>query len=637
MVKEYNIEIGRRTNYGRKPNRRRNTRRRNTRRVRNTNNKRNISNFKYGGSGEDDFGSLVEVFPDQQNNIAMLMAMGEDLGITEDVANEYLVMANGDLSAALSLLGISVPGVIPSETEEWSDQGFSSLTDREKQELMGLDNYFPDNEHQGEEDLPGWAEYARHLKTMESESLTDKIKRKASSIFNCKKGRCKTGTVKTNTRQRFPVQMGRRERMANDSLGFVNREMTQCYLIALIQCLTSVPVFRDFFREKSQLPHYRDTIIAQLADIANKKMDMLNGSQTHQPMKFSGDSSINIIKQTFNGYIEDRLQNVGPHAEHDYDIVNMSKFLDYRYQNDSSEFMVHLFGLLDNHLERGGVDAVAEFNDLRTIEHDSETICFDCAALDENGDPVFVPQHSGQEIPREFLQRTTGTPTREERIKQVLDVRPPPVHHEVDILTLIVGDTEYAGARVDFNCKEEFPHCPQNEGAIKKKNIVKSPKVLIVNIARFFNLGAATGKLDTKIRYDNNIDLSQIGGSQYDLKAVVYHHGRSIEAGHYTAHCREDDGWVYYDDSSATYVRNRQEQPYPGYQPGHHEFYQEKCYILFYQLIEEATEVASAVATGAAGDTTSIGGRGRIKRINRTKRIKRTKRKTNRKKKNKRK
>ena len=182
----------------------------------------------------------------------------------------------------------------------------------------------------------------------------------------------------------------------------------------------------------------------------------------------------------------------------------------------------------------------------------------------------------------------------------------------------------------EFNCEEEFPHCPNKAGAIRTKTIIKSPKVLIVNIGRFLNeytdTGNVTRKLNTKINYDNNIDLSEIGGSQYDLKAVIYHHGNSIESGHYTAHCREDGGWVYYDDRSATYVRNLGE-PSPEYQPGHHENYQEKCYILFYQLNEEAVAAEDAVEDDPG--TPSLGGRRRLYKKSRS-RTKKNKKRTKR-------
>ncbi len=70
-------------------------------------------------------------------------------------------------------------------------------------------------------------------------------------------------------------------------------------------------------------------------------------------------------------------------------------------------------------------------------------------------------------------------------------------------------------------------------------------------------------------------DARHRGGADYDLIAVVHHHGRTPAAGHYTADVRQPDGkWLRFDDADLMSV------------PLARVVDDNKAYLLFYQLRE---------------------------------------------------
>ena len=100
--------------------------------------------------------------------------------------------------------------------------------------------------------------------------------------------------------------------------------------------------------------------------------------------------------------------------------------------------------------------------------------------------------------------------------------------------------------------------------------IYSSPKILIVHLKRFKTEKNMKIKISHKVNFPiNNLDLSSFVINQntpmelvkeikkgknskvlYNLYAVIYHHGRNLSCGHYTACCKNFDNgkWYKYDD-----------------------------------------------------------------------------------------
>jgi ubiquitin carboxyl-terminal hydrolase 4/11/15 len=111
--------------------------------------------------------------------------------------------------------------------------------------------------------------------------------------------------------------------------------------------------------------------------------------------------------------------------------------------------------------------------------------------------------------------------------------------------------------------------CQSNSKAMKKMEINKAPKILIINLKRFrydYNnmnksragrgnsLSHFSGeKNENLVDFEiDNLDMSkymtdQEGDSHYQLFAVCYHDGR-IDTGHYYAVCKHETKWIEYND-----------------------------------------------------------------------------------------
>ena len=113
--------------------------------------------------------------------------------------------------------------------------------------------------------------------------------------------------------------------------------------------------------------------------------------------------------------------------------------------------------------------------------------------------------------------------------------------------------------------------CQKHQISNQKLQIYKSPNYLIIQIKRF-NIKKKYGyestftgeKNNTFVSYPiNDLDLGEyiVGheknniNTKYDLYGVVQHFG-SLNGGHYTAICKNDNNWITYNDSSLSHCEN---------------------------------------------------------------------------------
>lgn len=100
------------------------------------------------------------------------------------------------------------------------------------------------------------------------------------------------------------------------------------------------------------------------------------------------------------------------------------------------------------------------------------------------------------------------------------------------------------------------------EGNMSRQLLIENaPPILIIHLKRFvYNAQYGVEKLNKFISYpeylelDRNILHSQKAIPGYHLIAVIYHHGRTADGGHYTCHIRQSmkskEQWIHFDDAS---------------------------------------------------------------------------------------
>lgn len=101
-----------------------------------------------------------------------------------------------------------------------------------------------------------------------------------------------------------------------------------------------------------------------------------------------------------------------------------------------------------------------------------------------------------------------------------------------------------------------------DEGRLVKRISVESaPPVLVLQLKRFI-YRQGVEKLSKFVAYPDRLELGRpvLPGTPgrttpiYRLFAVIYHHGRGADGGHYSCHVRqnlgESDPWIFYDDAS---------------------------------------------------------------------------------------
>lgn len=96
-----------------------------------------------------------------------------------------------------------------------------------------------------------------------------------------------------------------------------------------------------------------------------------------------------------------------------------------------------------------------------------------------------------------------------------------------------------------------------------------------ITIGRTNQFFCVRGRIQPSWMAEGCPDARHRGGADYDLIAVVHHHGRTPASGHYTADVRQPDGkWLRFDDADLSAVSLARVVD------------DNKAYLLFYQLRE---------------------------------------------------
>ncbi len=111
--------------------------------------------------------------------------------------------------------------------------------------------------------------------------------------------------------------------------------------------------------------------------------------------------------------------------------------------------------------------------------------------------------------------------------------------------------------------------CKKHQIAKQKLQIYRAPRYLIVQLKRFSvkksydgNSNFSGEKNSSFVNYPvKDLDLTKYivgpdkSNSKYDLYGVIQHFG-SLNGGHYTAMCKNQDNWVSYNDSQLEFVKD---------------------------------------------------------------------------------
>uniref|UniRef100_A0A671URI1 ubiquitinyl hydrolase 1 n=1 Tax=Sparus aurata TaxID=8175 RepID=A0A671URI1_SPAAU len=132
--------------------------------------------------------------------------------------------------------------------------------------------------------------------------------------------------------------------------------------------------------------------------------------------------------------------------------------------------------------------------------------------------------------------------------------------------------------------KENSPmceRCNRHTECTKQLSIQRFPQVIVIHLNRFTMTRWSISKSTVYVSFPlTNLDLGPYGPIDcgpvlYDLYAICNHAG-TVNMGHYTACCSDENGWCFYNDSSVTPVSENQLQT-------------NQAYVLFYQRSNSTT------------------------------------------------
>ncbi|KAF3696943.1 Ubiquitin carboxyl-terminal hydrolase 21 [Channa argus] len=125
--------------------------------------------------------------------------------------------------------------------------------------------------------------------------------------------------------------------------------------------------------------------------------------------------------------------------------------------------------------------------------------------------------------------------------------------------------------------------CNKHTECTKRLSIQRFPKIIVIHLNRFTISRWSISKSTVYVSFPlNNLDLGPYGPVDsgpvlYDLYAICNHAG-TVNMGHYTACCLDENGWWSYNDPSVTPVSENQ-------------LHTNQAYVLFYQRSNSSTTI----------------------------------------------
>lgn len=140
---------------------------------------------------------------------------------------------------------------------------------------------------------------------------------------------------------------------------------------------------------------------------------------------------------------------------------------------------------------------------------------------------------------------------------------------------------------LSFTCTEKIlsegnswfcPLCKEEVESSTKMTLYRIPRILLIHLKRFNETAYLPTKNDKLVDFPvKSMKFECFSGGEkvplYDLFGVIEHCG-SLSFGHYTALCRDEEGWARFDDEQVTPLREESE------------VVTRQAYVLFYQARE---------------------------------------------------
>jgi len=78
------------------------------------------------------------------------------------------------------------------------------------------------------------------------------------------------------------------------------------------------------------------------------------------------------------------------------------------------------------------------------------------------------------------------------------------------------------------------------------------PKVKTIQVNRVLSEDKNLRVLKLEQTLEEDIDGSTDEKVKYELKAIINHHGKAANVGHYTCFAKRDDRWVFFNDEQVS-------------------------------------------------------------------------------------
>uniref|UniRef100_A0A3B4WC34 ubiquitinyl hydrolase 1 n=1 Tax=Seriola lalandi dorsalis TaxID=1841481 RepID=A0A3B4WC34_SERLL len=312
----------------------------------------------------------------------------------------------------------------------------------------------------------------------------------------------------------------------------------ECFLNAVVQCLSHTRGLRDyclvqsyrhekFSKEEAKLMEAFSQVLSGLWDV-NEGDTVVNPRQFYNIFKeavpyFSGYSQQDA--QEFLRFLLDKLHteiNRRPYVR------RTGKEPEQKYARILSEEAVAMW---KKHLERDDSRIVLFSGQLRSSLH-----CSVCSHYSNTFD-VFCDL--SLPIPKVTLRECLDLFSQEEKLD-----------------------------------KENSPmceRCNRRTECTKRLSIQRFPQVIVIDLNRFTTARWSISKSTVYVSFPlTNLDLGPYGPVDclYDLYAICNHAG-TVNMGHYTACCSDENGWCFYNDSVTPVSENHLQT--------------NQAYVLFYQ------------------------------------------------------
>lgn len=177
----------------------------------------------------------------------------------------------------------------------------------------------------------------------------------------------------------------------------------------------------------------------------------------------------------------------------------------------------------------------------------NEVHCLMCGMESKKHDPFL---DLSLDIPSQFSTRPTKPKDEDQKVCSLADC----LSHFMELEELEESEL--------YMCS----NCKQKQRSTKKFWIRRLPNVLCLHIKRFRWQSFFRVKLDAFVEFPlNGLDMNKYvlnnlhetrgnfsGSNEYDLAAVIVHHGSGAGSGHYTAYAMHEGQWYHFNDSTVT-------------------------------------------------------------------------------------